>query len=153
MPAALLGVEKLRELIREEWRTGRKILPSDFSVPKGWRLFRHPPSLTGHRIWLVRLSRSSPERWKWALLIVTACFHGYLLTVAALLLASDIHGIVLAAPLAILLVLWVSTLVAAFAIRQATLFMDGLREYEMISGHQVLPPGLGTARRRTPEKP
>jgi len=128
----------LDAVVREEWKSGTRLLPDWFKIPPIYRRLRVIPALNEHR--LANLRRAN---WILADKFQITCFVFVLLSTAfgITLAFLGFGGLIIAAPLLILLFVMLGFVGIEW---RSVRLLQELREYEKVTGRTVLPPDLTT---------
>ncbi len=141
MRASTQAYSKVEALIREEWRTGQRILPLNFRIPEGYNLFREPPYLSERDLKRMRSAEGlSSER-------LMALLGGTILGgVAAGIGMPVILGLGVLLSLLVGLLSVAATMIPALVlisrVGRGARLLKSLREYEEATGRRFLPTDL-----------
>ncbi len=144
MRASTRAYSKVEALVREEWRTGQRILPLDFRIPEGYNLFREPPHLSERDLKRMRSAEDiSSER-------LMALLGGAVLGgVAAGIGVPVILGLGVILSLLVALLSVAATMIPALVlvsrVGEGARLLKSLREYEEATGRRLLPTDLGAS--------
>ncbi len=137
------AVREVTEIVKEEWRTGRAVLPHDFAKRWGARQFGVPPQPSEESLKRMRLARRI-EKGRWMLFLSMAMFLGFLVPFQ-LFAALGLRGLV---PVTVtgVLTFWplVAMLLLIAKVKDGVPLLREAREYEKASGRRILPDGLSS---------